>query len=115
MKENNWKEITETEAIDKAKQELIIQAQKFIYNVHHKKLDLVTKLKVGLGRKMIQKAFKKYDDEYFEVAIVTKGLKKIIKTLDKGQEVDFDNFFLKKEKHKDFINDKFFIKFKTKL
>jgi len=107
MKE--WKEISEDKTIIKLKDEMVVQAERFIYNVHHKKLPFKEKLKYGVGQKLIQKAFKKHSDEYFENAIITKGLKKTMEALNKGKTVEFDKFFMKKE------NDKFFIKSKPKI
>lgn len=109
MKEEiNWKEIKEDDATEKMVEGLSEQAKKFIDNVHNKKFGLIGKLKVGVGRKIIKSAFKKMGDEYFENAIITKGLEKMNKDLDKGQKVEFDKFYLKKE------NNTFFISFRTK-
>lgn len=109
MKEEiNWKEIKEDKATEKMVEGLSEQAERFIDNVHNKKFGFIDKLKVGAGRKIIKMAFKKFSDEYFENAIVSKGLKKMGECLDKGQKVEFNKYYLKKE------NDKFFISFRTK-
>jgi len=99
-----WQEIPENEADGIMIDELLNQANTFITNVRNKQLSLKEKIKLGAGRKIIVKALDKFSNEFFENSVLTRGMKKFRRTLDKKKVLEFKEFYLKKEEGKYFLS-----------